>query len=140
MRQEHDASWDAPMSLAEHVTPLPELLPRRGLSEAALDSRWPRDATLRFIDLVRESARDTDFQRFHDNQLALHAEAESGLTAAAREHVSLEPVDPAGGPSLGETSLVRAVMARHTQDARGAAAAVSLLEREKESGHPRHFA
>jgi hypothetical protein len=232
LRDEHGVAWDAPMSLAVHLTALPELALRRDLEGMALDERWPREATLRFIELVRDFARDADFPAFHASQRALHAEAEARLAAAVREHVSLawfdeffreapsgpfrvliglsnggahyytrfmaengteenyavisvESVDGAGAPVFGEAiiptvihefvhayvnplvdryeaalrpggeamhaasqaqlyprwdltvkeSLVRAVVARHTQDARGAAAAVALLDREKEIGY-----
>jgi hypothetical protein len=68
-RQLHETrgvSYDAPMSLAMHVTDVPSLAERVpfDLHPGDLDSRWPVDRTRQFLAAARQFVKDTGFQKF----------------------------------------------------------------------------
>jgi hypothetical protein len=86
---ERGVSWDAPMSLAVHLTALPELAPRRHLEGAALDPRWTPEEAERFAALAADFAEASGFAAFFNEHRDLHALAESRMRETLREHVEL---------------------------------------------------
>jgi hypothetical protein len=63
-------SHDAVMSLAVHLTDLPDLAERVPLEGSALDRRWDPSAARAFLQQVRAFARDADVETFFTRQQA----------------------------------------------------------------------
>ncbi len=82
-------SWDAPMGLAVHLTPLPQLASRMPLRQSALDPRWPPEGAEEFAAAAGDFAEVADFGRFYDRHRPLYSLAESRMAQTLREHADL---------------------------------------------------
>jgi hypothetical protein len=93
LAREHGVAWDAPMSMAVHLTPAPALAVRMSFDDAVLDARWPRDMALLFVEQLRHFAMVSDFDSFLRSHAGLYAEIESRMRETVREQVSLDWLD-----------------------------------------------
>ena len=81
LRRTHGVSYDAPMSLAVHLTggaKLQEKVPLDPLP-ADLDHRWTLDDTKKFLAAARQFAEDSKFADFYKAHEAQHSQMESRL-------------------------------------------------------------
>lgn len=86
LRAERGISYDAPMSLAVHLTDLPELAERTPLDKApeGLDSRWKADDAREFLKLLRDFAKESDSQAFFDAHAKLYQQAAQRMEQATK--------------------------------------------------------
>jgi hypothetical protein len=93
LAREHGVAWDAPMSLAVHLTLPPELAMRMSFDDAVLDARWPEDMTLEFVQQLRHFITVSDYGSFLRDHAGLYAEMESRMRETVRDQVSLDWLD-----------------------------------------------
>jgi hypothetical protein len=84
MRARHGVGYDAPMSLACHLGPLPALEERIDLAAAPerLDARWKPVETRAFLTALRAFVRDTKVEEFLASQRAFERGAVDRLAQA----------------------------------------------------------
>lgn len=64
LASERNVGFDAPMSMAVHLSPPPALSPLVPFTDDIPESHWGKENALHFAQLLREFYRDTDFQKF----------------------------------------------------------------------------
>lgn len=91
MRSRHGVSYDAPMSLAVHLTDPPALAERVPFDAPppGLDTRWPLEQTRAFLAAARRFAEESDFQAFLDAHRDLYAESTRRLEVMLAEQAHL---------------------------------------------------
>ena len=95
LRAARGVSFDAPMSLAVHLSDPPALTPRIPLSPppAGLDGRWRPDELREFLVEARDFATRSRFAAFMGTHKDLHALAARRLGQTVRRHAHLEWFD-----------------------------------------------
>ncbi len=95
LRDERSIGFDAPMSLAMHVSEPPELkllVPLDPWPED-LDQRWTAQNAPQFLDAAREFAKDQKFQAFFDEHRAFYDLAARRLRDTLSAHANLQWFD-----------------------------------------------
>jgi hypothetical protein len=87
LRRRRGVSYDAPATLAIHLTEPPELAERMPLRAAKLDNRWRPNEASKFVALLRRFAADSRFSEFFDAHRDMYAAAEERMRAAVSQHL-----------------------------------------------------
>ncbi len=113
LRAEHGISYDAPMSLAVHLSDDRTLQLRVPLDPwpAGLDSRWQPEDVTEFLDKLRSFADESDFWEFFDAHKGLHRRAVVEMEAVLADAVDLDWFESFFGESRrGEFRLVLSML------------------------------
>ena len=83
LRQKRGISFDAPMSMAVHLTDAIKLEPKAPLNPwpATLDRRWKEKDAQEFLEAARQFVRDTSYQEFFEKHRPLYEVTESRMRA-----------------------------------------------------------
>jgi hypothetical protein len=95
LRNSRGISYDAPMSLAVHLSDAAELKPLVPLETIPtdLDSRWQPGDVRRFLAAAREFARESHFDRFMEEHRPLYAQACQRMRQVLERDAHLEWFD-----------------------------------------------
>ncbi len=109
LRSSRGVSFDAPMSLAVHLGPPPELVPRIPLSPRppGVDARWRERDIERFLELARAFAKDGNFAGFWDSQRDRRELAEQRMTAVVADRLHQDWFDEFFGAAPGARFCLR---------------------------------
>ncbi len=101
LREERGVSFDAPMTLAVHLTDAEALRPRLPLDPtvATMDSRWQAEDLQQFLEEAREFAKATHFREFFGAHEPLYTETSRRLHESVQRSVHLEWFDDFYGRS-----------------------------------------
>ena len=92
LRRTRGVSFEAPMSLAAHVTAPPALAERVAFDPhpVGLDARWRLVESRRFLQLARDFAGKARFAAFFDAHRDLYAASERAMRVTIARHVKLD--------------------------------------------------
>lgn len=101
-------SYDAPMSLAVHVTAPPALAPRLPLDPLppGIDSRWTPESADLFLSYARDFAVKSDFEAFWKEHAGLYERAETALAEVVARDVDAPWFDAFFGAKRGAKFFV----------------------------------
>jgi hypothetical protein len=113
LRQQRGLSHNTAAEIAVHMTPFPDLRPRRDLRGSQLEPRWtPQnpEAALDFIEKVRSFAVDTNAAAFFAQQRPLYAIIERRVRSVIEDEADLRWVQDFFGSNAGERFIVAPAM------------------------------
>ncbi len=87
LRRTRGVSYDAVMSMAIHLEQPPGLNPLVPFKSSVLDKRWGKSGAAKFLRLLKDFYRESDFTGFYENHQAMYRIAE------ARMNKVLENID-----------------------------------------------
>jgi hypothetical protein len=92
LRNRRGVSFDAPMSMAVHLTDANTLSPLVPFKPhpADLDDRWQFNETEKFLEKARQFAKDANFAGFFDKHKALHDETTKALKDTTQRNAHFE--------------------------------------------------
>jgi hypothetical protein len=92
LREKRGVSFDAPMSLAVHLTDASTLKPKVPLwpRPQGLDGRWPEKETQEFLEQARRFVKETEFDEFFRAHQPLYDDATSRMKALLAKEFRLE--------------------------------------------------
>ena len=108
LRATSGVSYDAPMSLAVHVTVPPALAPRLPLDPLPpnIDSRWTAESADLFLSYARDFAAKADFEAFWKEHAELYERAETALAEVVARDVDAPWFDAFFGAKRGAKFVV----------------------------------
>ncbi len=146
LRSEHGVSFDAPMSLAIHLSDDHGLQLRVPLDPwpAGLDSRWQPEDVTEFLDKLRGFADESHFWEFLDAHKGLHRRAIVETQAVLADAVDLDWFESFFGESgRGEFRLVLSMLngpcnygPRFSSDSEAEIYCISGVRGQKQDGTP----
>ena len=76
LRQEKGVSYDAVMKMAFHIDQPPLFIPKVEFNDAIPESRWGKDNAMKFIELLKDFYKVTNFEEFYNDHADLYNIAE----------------------------------------------------------------
>ena len=110
LRMEKGVSYDAVMKMAFHIGQPPLFAPKVKFNDDIPERRWGKDNAMKFIELLQDFYKVTDFDKFYNEHAEIYTIAEEKFLPVGRKLGLVRCIDAKEEPDL---NAIRAYLKLH---------------------------